>query len=92
VGPDDLVCYCYRVSLRKLVNFARRERPRYASEMGRCLDAGTGCGWCIPFLTRIRRDPDGVRLDELDPQTYAAQRLAYHGDLARGKEKNRFDG
>ena len=25
--PDDLICLCYRVSLRKLVNYARRERP-----------------------------------------------------------------
>jgi NAD(P)H-nitrite reductase large subunit len=59
--------------------------------MSQCLDAGTGCGWCIPFLTRIWRDPDGVRLDDVDPGAYAAQRLAYHGDLAHGKEKNRFE-
>jgi len=91
VEPDDHVCYCYRVSLRKLVNYARRERPRYASQMSQCLDAGTGCGWCIPFLTRIWKDPDGVRLDDLDPKEYAARRLAYHGELAQGKEKNRFD-
>lgn len=92
MGPDDRVCYCYRVSLRKLVNFARRERPRFASQMSECLDAGTGCGWCIPFLTRIWRDPDGVKLDDIDPDAYAAQRLAYHGEIAHGKAKNTFEG
>ncbi len=91
MGPDDRVCYCFRVSLRKLVNYARREKPKRASQMSQCLDAGTGCGWCIPFLTRIWRDPDGVSLDGVDPDAYASQRLAYHGDLARGQEKNRFE-
>jgi len=91
VGPDDLVCYCYRVTLRKLVNFARRERPARASQMSQCLDAGTGCGWCIPFLTRIWRDPDGVRLEEVDASTYAAARDSYRTGLEGGSERNRFD-
>jgi NAD(P)H-nitrite reductase large subunit len=90
VGPDDHVCYCYRVSLRKLVNFARRERPPRASMMSRCLDAGTGCGWCIPFLVRIWRDPDHVRLDEVDSAAYASARLAYHGELKGGRAPNEF--
>lgn len=50
---DDQICYCYHVSLRKLVHFARRERPAQASRMSDCLQAGTGCGWCIPILKRI---------------------------------------
>lgn len=50
---DDKICYCYHVSLRKLVNYVRRERPRKASQMSNCLGAGTGCGWCIPILKRI---------------------------------------
>jgi bacterioferritin-associated ferredoxin len=53
VEPDDKICYCYHVSLRKLVNFARREQPRRASQMSECLGAGTGCGWCIPILKKI---------------------------------------
>lgn len=73
------------------MNYARRERPSRASQMSQCLDAGTGCGWCIPFLTRIWRDPDDVKLDDIAPDAYAAERLAYHGDLAHGKEKNRFE-
>ncbi len=50
---DDKVCYCYHVSLRKLINFARREQPPKASQMSSCLGAGTGCGWCIPILKKI---------------------------------------
>lgn len=50
---DDKICYCYHVSLRKLVNFARREKLQRASQMSLCLGAGTGCGWCIPILKRI---------------------------------------
>ncbi len=72
--PDDKICYCYHVSLRKLVNFARRERPRRPSQMSECLGAGTGCGWCIPILRRIyeaarRADDDaplGTQADAAD--------------------------
>ena len=87
--PDDKVCYCYHVSLRKLVNYARRERPARASQMSECLDAGTGCGWCIPFLRRIWADPD-VCIEE-SPEEYARQRQSYHGDLAGGADKRAFD-
>ncbi len=50
---DDEICFCHHVPLRKLVRFARRERPRHASQMSNCLGAGTGCGWCIPTLKTI---------------------------------------
>ncbi|MHC4958400.1 MAG: (2Fe-2S)-binding protein [Planctomycetota bacterium] len=84
--PDDNVCYCFRVSLRKLVNYARRERPRHASQMSECLDAGSGCGWCIPFLKRIWEDPDGVNIDET-PEEYAARRATYR---EAGAARNEF--
>lgn len=63
---DDQICYCYHVSLRKLVNFARRERPPRASCMSNCLGAGTGCGWCIPILKRIHERV----LGESNPATH----------------------
>ena len=75
--PDDDICYCYHVSMRKLVNFARRVRPVQASRMTECLGAGTGCGWCIPFLTKIARDPDRFGVDELTPEQYAESRKNY---------------
>lgn len=87
--PDDTVCYCYHVSLRKLMNFARRERPEHASRMSECLGAGTGCGWCIPYLCRIAEsadEPAGAQLD-ITPEEYAAARQAYR----RKGEKNRFE-
>ena len=87
--PDDRVCYCFRVSLRKLVNYARRERPARASQMSQCLDAGTGCGWCIPFLEKIHADPDRIDLRDVTPAEYEAKRAAY---IADRKPKNRFGG
>jgi NAD(P)H-nitrite reductase large subunit len=77
VQLDDLICYCYRVPLRKLVHFARRERPRLASQMSACLGAGTGCGWCIPFLKRIHADPDRFPVEELTAEAYAEARQRY---------------
>ena len=87
MGPDDLVCYCYRVPLRKLVNYARREQPKRASQMSQCLDAGTGCGWCIPILKRIHADPDAFDATAIDPESYAAQRATYRSE---GAPRNEF--
>lgn len=87
MNPDDEICYCYHVSMRKLVNFSRRVRPRRASQMTECLSAGTGCGWCIPFLRRIAEDPDSFSLDSLDADAYAEQRSAYR---RAGGPKNSF--
>lgn len=50
---DTEICHCYHVTLRKLVNFARRTRPKHASQMSECLGAGTGCGGCAPELHAI---------------------------------------
>ena len=85
---NDLICYCFHVSMRKLVNFARRERPRQPSRMTECLNAGTGCGWCIPFLRKIADDPDGFDLGGLTPEEYAAKRQTYR---TSGQDKNTFE-
>ena len=76
---DDEICYCFHVSLRKLVNFARRERPKVPAKMSECLGAGTGCGWCIPILCKIARaaeNPEQFRLG-MTPEEYAAARARY---------------
>lgn len=86
--PDDDICYCYHVSMRKLVNFARRVRPVHASRMTECLGAGTGCGWCIPFLTKIANDPDHFGIDELTSERYAESRKNY----IKTQPRNTFDG
>ena len=77
---DDQVCYCFHVTRRKLENFARRERPRVPSQMAECGGAGTGCGWCIPFLKQIfRQAADGSEseLEQLTPAEYERRRAAY---------------
>lgn len=85
--PDDKICYCYGVSLRKLVNFSRRVKPNPPSRMTECLNAGTGCGWCIPFLVKIAHDPDAFDVD-LTPDQYAEKRKEYN---TTGQERNTFD-
>jgi len=92
---DDEICCCYHVSLRKLLNYARRERPRHASQLSDCLGAGTGCGWCIPILQRIhatatRSEPGEVETTAVNlpdsAEEYAASRKAY----IKSGRKNKF--
>ena len=85
---DDNICYCYHVSMRKLLNFARRVKPQKPSQMTQCLGAGTGCGWCIPILKKIAHDPDQFQLDNMTPEQYELERKAYR---TKPKEKNTFD-
>jgi len=88
VNPDEEICYCYHVSARKLVNFAKRVQPKRPSQMTECLGAGTGCGWCIPFLVRIAETPDQFDLGDLTPEQYARQRTTYR---TSGAPKHTFD-
>ena len=78
---DDKVCLCFRISKRKLVNYLRRELPRVPSQLSECGGAGTGCGWCIPFLKQLFRQEmltavDGT-VSELTATEYARQRANY---------------
>jgi bacterioferritin-associated ferredoxin len=70
---DDKVCYCFHVSRRKLMNWARLHEPKVASQLSECGGAGTGCGWCIPFLKQIFTQAEiGLSAEE-----YAKQRAEY---------------
>jgi bacterioferritin-associated ferredoxin len=51
--PDEELCLCFHVTKRKVVNFLRVENPRVASQISECFGAGTGCGWCRPFLLKL---------------------------------------
>lgn len=77
--PDDHVCLCFRVSLRKIVNYMERERPSVASQLSECLGAGTGCQWCVPFLRGLHHQWQSGRAPGLPvaPAVYAAQRRGY---------------
>lgn len=50
---DDPVCLCFRVTKRKLLAYLRTQQPRVASQLSQCGGAGTGCGWCVPYLKRL---------------------------------------
>jgi NAD(P)H-nitrite reductase large subunit len=53
LDPDDTICFCFHVPLRKIESFCNREHPKAASQISECLSAGTGCGWCVPMLQKI---------------------------------------
>jgi NAD(P)H-nitrite reductase large subunit len=55
LGPDDEICFCFHVTLRKVENYCRIEKPKVASQISQCLSAGTGCGWCRPMLRKIHQ-------------------------------------
>src|SRR6516164_7703121 len=87
---DDKVCYCFHVTRRKLVNWVRLNSPRVPSQLSECGGAGTGCGWCIPFLKLIFKQgtadtkcsgctpaSESTELDQLTPEEYAALRAEY---------------
>src|SRR5579864_6951181 len=77
---DDKICYCFHVSRRKLMNYARIHQPKVASQLSECGGAGTGCGCCIPFLEQIFRQQakkETVELDLITPEEYERQRAEY---------------
>jgi len=51
---------CFHVSLRKVKKFIRLEKPVRASQISQCYGAGTGCGWCRPFLEKLLAESDSV--------------------------------
>ncbi len=91
---DDLVCYCFRVPKRKIVNFIRQRQPKRASQVSECFGAGTGCGWCIPVLIRLHREEmEGriVEADDITPEEYERLRLEYQKDVRDGvAQRNRY--
>ncbi|MEO2047343.1 MAG: (2Fe-2S)-binding protein [Pirellulales bacterium] len=51
--PNEELCLCFHVTRRKVANFIALEKPRRASQLANCYGAGTGCGWCRPYLQRM---------------------------------------
>lgn len=79
--PDDEICLCFHITRRKVENFIRVERPQRAAQLSECFGAGTGCGWCRPFLEALFKAaaergelPESV---ELTAEEYARQRATY---------------
>jgi bacterioferritin-associated ferredoxin len=90
MDPDDQVCLCFRVSLRKVRTFLNREDPPVASQLADCLGAGTGCQWCVPFLKKLHAQKQaGETIDlPVSPTEYASRRATYRqtGDRPPGRE------
>lgn len=96
LSDDDEICFCFHVTLRKVRNFCRNQKPKVASQISQCLSAGTGCGWCRPMLRKIhkqecdveepwwRKLPDEIyHSDERDAQAGQVDPDAY----AAGRQK-----
>lgn len=80
---DDQVCLCFHVSKRKLTNYLRIEKPARASQLSNCGGAGTGCGWCRPFLEKLFAAAQAEQDLELPScDEYSHYRQAY---IAEGK-------
>src|SRR5262245_7069869 len=77
---DDELCLCFHVTKRKVLNFLAVEKPRRASQMSECFGAGTGCGWCRPYLRKLfeaARKKQASDVELPDVAEYAAGRTTY---------------
>ena len=78
---DDEICLCFHVTLRKVVNHIRIEKPALPSQLSECFGAGTGCGWCRPYLRRLMQPTSaasaGEPVDLPLARDYARQRAGY---------------
>jgi NAD(P)H-nitrite reductase large subunit len=76
---DDELCLCFHVTKRKVINYLRVERPRRESQLADCHGAGTGCGWCRPFLKKLfeAAQVGDAAADLPNPEDYARGRSAY---------------
>lgn len=50
---DSEICLCFHVTKRKVLNYVRIEKPKRAAQLSDCFGAGTGCGWCRPYLRQL---------------------------------------
>ncbi len=78
--PDDKLCLCFRVTKRKVINYLRIEKPKRAAQLSECFGAGTGCGWCRPFLQCLFQEAVEGGATEADlpsAEEYSRRRAEY---------------
>ncbi len=75
--PNDELCLCFHVTKRKVQNYVRIEKPKRVGQLADCYGAGTGCGWCRPFLEKIFEAAGGEAAGLPDAEDYAAERGEY---------------
>jgi len=77
---DDELCLCFHVTKRKVINYLRIERPQRVAQLADCGGAGTGCGWCRPYLKKLfdaAQAPDQPAPELPTPEEYAHGRGDY---------------
>jgi NAD(P)H-nitrite reductase large subunit len=78
---DDDLCVCFHVSKRKVINFLQVHRPAVVTQLSECQGAGTGCGWCRPYLEKLfqasQQQQSPERLELPDAADYARRRAEY---------------
>lgn len=87
---EDDLCVCFHVSRQKICKYIRINRPQVVSQTTECFGAGTGCGWCIPFIEKIY---ESIMSDSeeknpvLSQREYLARRLEYLKMARKSAEK-----
>lgn len=92
-AEDREICLCFHVPLNKIVKYVRLHDPKVASELANCYGAGTGCGWCIPFLTKIYEQVKAGEdpTPEMSAAEYRARRAEYRKSLNLDQEVGNND-
>ena len=68
---DDELCLCFHVTKRKVINFLRIAKLKRPSQLSECYGAGTGCGWCRPYLWRLFDEASAQIASQANPSTPA---------------------
>lgn len=84
---DDKVCYCFHISKRKIINHLRIHRPRRASQLSECGGAGTGCGWCVPYLKRYFSEFEKISVSDSGEAAKAEDETITAEEYARQRDK-----
>lgn len=66
MNSNEELCLCFHVTRRKVENFIRLEKPRRVGQLAECFGAGTGCGWCRPFLQRLFDNAQSASASDVD--------------------------
>jgi len=77
MGNDDELCLCFHVTRRKVIQYIRVHKPTVVSQLSECYGAGTGCGWCQPFLKRLMEQAGVDSVELPDQESYASDRARY---------------
>lgn len=83
MSVDREICLCFHVTKRKVMNYIRIEKPKRPAQLSDCYGAGTGCGWCRPFLEKLFEEAvsSGETIADIPtPEAYAAARGSYVKD------------